>query len=159
MNSLLTKKSLVALIFVAMPMGLLSCKPDKEALIQKLISQIREGRFEELYDQSSGAVPTSVTRMQFVQRMGVLVSKLKTIDVSLSFQKAPELENNFVGSGDSELLIRAFQKLEKDGKGVEIAFYLEGEGTFFDLWVSPKPGTPAEYKVPGILCKECLNQE
>jgi hypothetical protein len=85
------------------------------------------------------------------------VSKLKTIDENLAFQRDVATEK-WTGHGDDEsysvfetsYLLAAVQKLEKDGKSVTICFDWTTDGKFFDLSVLPAQGTSEEYRVLGV---------
>jgi hypothetical protein len=159
MNYSLIKIPLFTLVVVLVSLTLVSCNLNKASLVKKLNSQIREEKFSELYDQSADIVSLNVTKEQFVNRMKILVRKLKSVDETLNFQDSPEWESNFSNSPDDQIIMRAFQTLGKDGKEVLIAYYWDSEGKFWDLWVNPINGTSQEYDVPGVICKECLNTE
>jgi len=127
-------------------------RPSKERLIEDLNAQLREGKFEEVYDEANDSIHSNVTRERFVQRMKIAVSKLKSIDENLAFQRDSATEKILrdVDAYDDSLVLMVFQTLEKDGKSVSVGYAWTNKGKFFDLWVSPNPGTAAEYEVLGV---------
>jgi hypothetical protein len=140
----------VALLVVTIIGYLIFTKPKKERLINELTAQLTAGKFEQLYEEAGNNVHLNVTKGKFVQRMRTAVTKLKAIDENLSFQTDTAMEAGFPGD---EILIRSFQKLEKDGKSVSVLFHWDPEGNFFDLSVLPDPGTSEEYGVLGVSAK------
>src|SRR5687768_16727321 len=75
----------VALV-VAVVGHLIFSKPSKERLIKNLNSQLREEKFEQLYEEADDSVHLNVTKERFVKRLKMAVTKLKTIDQNLNFQ-------------------------------------------------------------------------
>ena len=55
--------------------------------------------------------------------MKIAVAKLKAIDENLAFQVDVEGEMSMGRDGGESRMFTAFQKLEKDGKAVTVAFY------------------------------------
>ena len=146
---------LVALLVVAVVGHLIFSKPSKERLIKNLNSQLREEKFEQLYEEADDFVHLNVTKEKFVKRMKMAITKLKTIDENLAFQRdiATEKSIGTLNGNDESLLLTAFQKLEKDGKSVSVCFNWTGKGKFFDLWVMPTQETSQEYRVLGVSGK------
>jgi hypothetical protein len=140
----------VALLAVAVLGYLVFSKPSKERLIKNLNAQLRAEKFEQLYEEADDSVHLNVTKEKFVKRMKMTVTKLKSIDETLAFQRDLETEK-WTGHGDRESsLLAAFQKLEKDGKSVTVCFDWTSKGKFLDLWVLPTQGTSEEYRVLGV---------
>jgi hypothetical protein len=141
----------IVLLAIAVSTFWIASKPSKEKLIKKLNSQLREDKFEQLYEEASDNLHLNVTKEQFVQRMKKAVLKLKAIDKNLNLQRDIETEKMMKITGDDEsILITAFQKLEMDGKSVLVAFYWTPKGNFSDIQVFPNPGTSEEYRVYGV---------
>ena len=145
----------VALLAVAVIGYLIFSKPSKERLIKNLNSQLREEKFEQLYEEADDFVRLNVTKEKFVKRMKMAITKLKTIDENLAFQRdiATEKSMGTINGEDESLSLTAFQKLEKEGKSVLVSFTWTGKGKFFDLWVMPTQGTSEEYRVLGVSGK------
>lgn len=142
----------IALLVIVVSSYLIFSKPSKEKLIKNLNSQLREEKFEQLYEEAGDGLHLNVTKEKFVQRMEKAVTKLKAIDENLNFQRDIETEEMIKGinGDDDSFLITAIQKLEKDGKSVLVSFYWTGKGTFQDISVLPNPGTSEEYRVYGV---------
>jgi hypothetical protein len=135
------------LIFIV---SLIACNLQRQFLVSKLRSQLLAEKFSELYDQSADTVHLNASREEFVRRMKVAVTKLKSIDETLNFQRDIETEKMFSGFGDESITIRAYQKLEKDGKAVAVMLYWDGTGKFRDLSVIPSAKTSQGCWVPGV---------
>jgi hypothetical protein len=145
----------VALLAVAAIGYLNFGKPSRERLIKDLNSQLREGKFEQLYEEADDLVRLNVTKERFVKRMKMAVTRLKTIDENLAFQRDVATEDSLEtrnGDGESYSLF-AFQKLEKGGKSVSVCFSWTRSGKFLDLWAIPTNGTSEEYRVLGVSAK------
>jgi hypothetical protein len=140
----------VALLVVAVVGHLIFSKPSKERLIENLNLQLREEKFEQLYEEADDSVHLNVTKERFVKRMKSAVTKLKTIDQNLNFQTDTSVENGFLGD---DLLIRSLHELEKGDKSVLVLFHWDVDGKFFDMSVLPNPGTSEEFLVIGVSAK------
>jgi hypothetical protein len=140
----------VALLVVAVVGHLIFSKPSKERLIKNLNSQLREEKFEQLYEEADDSVRLNVTKERFVKRMKMTVTKLKTIDQDLNFQRDTSMENGFLGD---DLLIRSVQELEKGDKSVSMLVHWDVDGKFFDMSVLPNSGTSEEFRVIGVSAK------
>src|SRR5262245_53455307 len=106
------KKRLITLTVILFAIGLVACVPDKKTLTQNLESQIKEGKFSELYDQSSDYIQAKVTRVEFSKRMEKIAAQFRTIDEKLNFQRDQDTEDNFPGRRDDDPLgMCAFRKL------------------------------------------------
>jgi hypothetical protein len=140
----------VALLVVALVGHLIFSKPSKERLIKNLNSQLREEKFEQLYEEADDSVRLNVTKERFVKRMKMTVTKLKTIDQDLNFQRDTSMENGFLGD---DLLIRSVQELEKGDKSVSMLVHWDVDGKFFDMSVLPNSGTSEEFRVIGVSAK------
>src|SRR5262249_25951390 len=117
----------VALLVIAIVGHLIFTKPSKERLIKNLNSQLKEEKFEQLYEEADDSVHLNVTKERFVKRMKMAVTKLKTIDPNLNFQTDTSLENGFLGD---DLLIRSVHELEKGDKSVSVLFHWDVNGKF-----------------------------
>lgn len=73
--------------------GIENYQQNPDRLLARLIQQMKEERFEELYDESDGLVKKNVGKNEFVRRMRDAVGKLKEIDPHLNFQKNPFLDS------------------------------------------------------------------
>jgi hypothetical protein len=131
---------------------LIFSKPSKERLIENLNSQLREEKFEQLYEEADDLVHLNVTKEKFVRRMKIVVTKLKAIDENLAFQRDLETEKRVkaVTENDESVLLIAIENLEKDGKSVSVGLNWTSKGKFFDLWIQPTQGTSEEYNVYGV---------
>jgi hypothetical protein len=58
-----------ALLVVAIASHLIFSKPSKERLIKNLNSQLREEKFEQLYEEADDSVHLNVSKERFVKRM------------------------------------------------------------------------------------------
>jgi hypothetical protein len=141
---------LPTMLILTFTVSLVACNVQKQVLVRNLRSQLLAEKFGELYDQSNDSVHLNVSSAEFVRRMKVAVTKLKSIDESLNFQRDIETEKMFSGVGDESIMIRAYQKLEKDGKGVVVMLYWDNTGKFRDLSVVPLTGTSEGCGVPGV---------
>lgn len=140
----------VALLVVAVVGHLIFSKPSKERLIKNLNSELREEKFEQLYEEADDSVRLNVTKERFVKRMKMAVTKLKAIDENLNFQKDTAREMGFLGD---DPLIRSVQELENGDKSVSVLVHWDVDGKFFDMSVLPNPGTSEEFRVLGVSAK------
>lgn len=124
--------------------------PSKESLIKNVKSQLREEKFEQLYEEAADSVHFNVTKERFVKRMKMAVTKLKAIDENLNFQTDTATE---MGFPDSDLLIRSVQNLGQGEKSVSVLFHWDAKGKFYDMSVMPNPGTSEEFRVIGVSAK------
>lgn len=122
-------------------------RPTKQWLMDKLTSQLRAEKFEELYEEAIDRLRFNVTKGKFIQRMKIAVAKMRAIDENLNFQRDFERETGFPENG---LLIVSIQKLEKGERSASVLIHWDDEGNFFDLSVYPGPGTPEELSVYGV---------
>ncbi len=129
---------------------LISSKPDKNRLVLKVNSQIREEKFDEIYDEAWDNLHLNVTKEEFIRRMKVAVSKLRTIDADLNFQRDSEWEQMMNFNREERYAMSAYQKLEKDGKSVLVSFWWNGKGEFMDISVMATGETSKEYNVYGV---------
>jgi hypothetical protein len=149
----------IALLVLAVASYLIFSKPSKERLIKNLTAQLREEKFEQLYEEADDFVRLNVTKEKFVQRMKIAVAKLKAIDENLNFQRDMETEKSMkeimkgINEDAESSLITAYQKLEKDGKSVLVTFHWTTKGNFFDIDAIPTQGTSEEYRVHGVSYK------
>ncbi|HEX8709431.1 MAG TPA: hypothetical protein VF723_14395 [Pyrinomonadaceae bacterium] len=141
---------LIALLVLTVASYLIFSKPSTERLIKNLTVLLREEKFEQLYQEAEDSVRLNVTKEKFVQRMKIVVAKLKAIDEDLNFQRDDEAERMMKASRDDSIQISAFQRLGKDNKAVLVSFYWTNEGNFRDMWVLPEAGTSEEYQVYGV---------
>ena len=142
--------TLIALLIVAASSYWLARRPSKEVLIWRLNSQLREGQFEQLYDEAAERLRSNVTKGKFIQRMKTAVAKLKAIDPDLNFQRDREWERSINPSGDESFLISAYQRLRKGDEFLLVNFNWDTEGEFFELVVFPSAETLEEYRVHGV---------
>jgi hypothetical protein len=139
---------LPTMLILTFTVSLIACNVQKQVLVRNLRSQLLAEKFGELYDQSADSVHINASREEFVRRMKVAVTKLKSIDESLNFQRDIDTEKMF--SGNESIMIRTYQKLEKDGKGVVVMLYWDNLGKFCNLSVVPLTGTSEGCGVPGV---------
>jgi hypothetical protein len=144
---------LIALLMLAVAGCLIFSKPSKERLLKNLSAQLREEKFEQLYEDADDSVRLNVAKEKFVQRMKKAATKLKEIDGDLNFQRDDETEEMMKASRDDSTQISTFQMLKKDGKSVLVAFYWTNKGKFSDIWAIPTQGTSEEYGVLGVSGK------
>lgn len=137
----------VALLVVAVVGNLIFSKPSKERLIQNFNSQLREEKFEQLYEEADDSIRLNVTKERFVKRMRMAVAKLKAIDENLDFQKDTAREMGFLSE---DPLIRCVQELENGDKSVSMLVHWDVDGKFFEMTVLPNPGTSEEFRVIGV---------
>ena len=142
--------ALVVLLVVSASGCLLGGRPNKDRLVRELNSQLREERFVQLYEEAESGLSRNVTKGKFVQRMRTAVAKLKAIDPDLNFTRDWESEEAITKMRDESFVITAYQKLEKDGKSVQVGYYWDEEGQFANLYVIPDAGTSDEYNVYGV---------
>ena len=141
---------LLKILILTFTFSLISCGAQQYFLLISLRSQLQHERFGELYDQSADSVHVNVSREEFIQRLKVVVTKLKAIDEGLNFQRDIETEKMF---SDDSTRISAYQKLEKEGKSVVVIFTWDGTGKFRDLSVHPANGTSQGCTVYGVSYK------
>jgi hypothetical protein len=139
---------LIVLLVIGVSIWWVASVPRKQALADKLTSQLREEKFAELYDEADDMLRRNVTKDKFIQRMKVAVGKLKAIDENLDFKRDFEAEKGF---SDGPLLILVLQKLGTGNKSVLVMSHWNTNGEFFDLAVLPETGTSDEFSVPGVL--------
>lgn len=140
---------LLVLLLVA-GVYLLFSKPNKDRLVEKLNSQIREEKFGEIYDEAWDNLPLNVTKEQFISRMKAAVSKMKAIDADLNFQRDREFEHDMFFAGEGAETLTVYQRLRKDGRGALISFVWTSKGEFMDIQLQPTLETPREYFVSGV---------
>jgi hypothetical protein len=145
----LTKLSIamIPIILLTFATSLITSKPDKQKLVKELTSQLREERFEELYEGASSSLHLNVTKEKFIQRMKIAVTKMKAIDENLNFRRDLEMEEGFQAH---ELSILSIQELKKDGKSASVLIHWDTDGSFRDIRVFPTEGTAIEYAVYGV---------
>ena len=141
----------LALLASGLTIPLAGCKATKSELAAKLISQLRQERFAELYDESSDMLHSNVAKGEFIQRMKIAVTKLKAIDENLNFERDWNFEKGLIGSRDESLLVTSVHRLKKGDKDVVVVFYWEDDTEkFFDFGVLPYPGTSEGCAVHGV---------
>lgn len=145
----------ILLLAATVSIYLIPSRPSKERLIKNLNSQLREEKFEPLYEEASDLLHLNVTKETFIKRMKIAVAKLKAIDENLAFQRDIETENSIkaITENDESVLLVAYQKLEKEGKSASVCFSWTNEGKFSDLSVLPTQETSEEYQVYGVSAK------
>lgn len=159
MSEKLVYLSLGLIILVALYFPFRSYQSNTDRLFARFSEQLKEERFEEIYNESSDTMRVSVTKEEFVGRMKVAAAKLKEIDRDLSFRRDKEAEDfidrvRLNSEGEiSPTLLKTYQILEKENKSVLVMVYWDNTGffpKFNDLSVQLKDKTPEYYAVKGI---------
>jgi|GEM_PF-6885756 len=145
----------VFLLTATVSIYLIPVKPNKERLIKNLNSQLKEEKFEQLYEEACDLLRLNVTKEKFIKRMRIAAARLKAIDGNLAFQRDLETEKSirWITDDDESVLLTAYQTLERNGKSVTVSISWTSEGKFFDLCVLPTRGTSQEYQVYGVAGK------
>jgi len=138
---------LIVLLAIGVSIWWITRVPSKQALADKLNSQLREEKFAQLYDEADDMLRRNVTKEKFIQRMKVAESKLKAIDEKLDFKRDLEAEKGFP---DGRPVILVLQKLGTGNKSVLVMSHWNTKGQFFNLAVLPEPGTSEEFGVHGV---------
>ena len=143
-----------AILIAALYLGFTSYRNDTGRMLTKFNSQLKEEKFEELYDESSETVHLNVTKEEFVRRMKVAVRKLKNIDQDLNFQTGEHIEREiFLAEEDNTYSFRSVQKLEKDNISAVISIYWQNSGIFpkfSDFNVITQSEYSEKYGTPGV---------
>ena len=105
-----------------------------QAQILKLHEQIKSGQYEHIYNDSAEPLQRNISREKFVNRMNEAVKKMREIDETLTFQKS-ELRDVIPDQIKSEFLTPTFEKIEKNGKKIEVLaqWYRENKDSPFKL--------------------------
>jgi hypothetical protein len=141
---------LFALLGLTAMSFLVYATPSKSTLLDRLTARLREGKFEQLYDESTDLLHRNVTRERFVHRMRDAVARMRAIDPGLNFKRDESMEEMLAHFGDESVLKMAAEKLEGEGKSASVLIHWDGEGNFSDISVLPGPETPQEYRVIGV---------
>ncbi|HQU83107.1 MAG TPA: hypothetical protein PKY59_08290 [Pyrinomonadaceae bacterium] len=99
--------------------NILSKKQVTEQQIQKFHKQLKDNDWIQIYNQSSSSLKSRMTEQEFVNSIGSLVEKMKTVDATLNFQ---ESEIDFALAGlnvDHEYSVK-LEKLEENGSRIEL---------------------------------------
>ncbi len=153
-----------AAMLTSIYLGFKSYRNNTDRLLAEFNSKLKEGRFEQLYDESSNSVHLNVTKDEFVRRMRVAVSKLKKIDENLNFQTSKQIETEIFGheERDNSFSFRRVQRLNNANVSATILIYWHNEGIFpkFDDFHVGVPTTDwKEYGTPGVSYKTISNPE
>lgn len=124
---------------------------DEQRLLAIFNLQLKEEKYEEIYDNSANAAKRGATKEEFVKRMKDAVKKLKDIDSDLNIQYDSEW-THLIASDNQENgdFIQSFQSLDKDGKSVEIGVSWSVEQLrpkLYDFYVLPKNEDSKSYEV------------
>lgn len=132
-------------------------------MLTRFNSQLREEKFEDIYDEASDSVHLNVNKEEFVRRMKVAVGKLKSIDKELAFQTGREIEWEVFGHSeyDDSSQFRRVQKLEKENISVGMLVYWENSGLFpkFNDFAVVGGEYSQKYRTPGVSYKTISNPE
>lgn len=158
LSSLRNKPIILISIFLltaSLSTYLTPAKPSKERLMKNLNSQLKEEKFEQLYEEASDLLRLNVDKEKFITRMKIAAAKLKAIDGNLAFQRDIETEKRIraITEDDESVLLTVYQRLEKDNKSVLVSVSWTSKGKFLDLSVLPTQGTSEEYRVYGVAGK------
>lgn len=155
----------LGLIFIgALYIGLTNYRNDTDRLLTRFNAQLKEEKFEELYDESSDHLHLNVAREEFVRRMKVAVGKLKSIDPELAFQTGRELETEIFGRSEndgSDHLMR-LQRLKKNDVSVGMLVYWDKGGIFpkfTDFGVIATGEDAHKYQTPSVSYKTISDPE
>jgi hypothetical protein len=111
----------LCLIFLV---GFASCSANYKEIndksVEKLRSQIIEGKYEEIYAQSTSLVKSTISKAEFIERMEVAVKAMKEVDENLNWQKGGN-EDNFYN--DFPVTENSYRELVKDKKRIGIFIY------------------------------------
>jgi hypothetical protein len=125
-------------------------KPDKDVLLGRLNAQLREEKFEQLYEGADGGLRYEWAKETFVRRMKVVVAKLKEIDPDLNLQRDSEAERDHGLETDPPYSMMACQRLEKGDKSVLVLHSWNEKGEFHDLSVIPLSEASKKYRIHGF---------
>lgn len=128
------KISLFLLVF-----GLTGCsinyKEANKRAVNTFHSQIVEGKFEEIYEQSEANIKPYVSKEEFLGNMKLAVEKMKEFDESLIWQQdeaADERRIHEVYSYESV----SWRTMEKNGRKLRITIWWNNGFSFCDLTVN-----------------------
>ena len=132
MNKKVIYLILSAIVLATFYFGFMNYRNNIDRLLTRFNSQIKEGKFEQLYEESSDSFHLNVTKEEFVHRMKIAVGKLKNLDANLDFKTEKQIEWEYFGKDeyDDSTQFRRIQKLEKDNVSAVILVYWENEGVF-----------------------------
>lgn len=152
-------------IFIAaLCLGFIIYRNDTDRMLTRFNTQLKEEKFEEIYDESSASVHLNVTKEEFVRRMRIAAGKLKSIDRELAFQMEREIEKQYLGEIDNNGYgqFRRLQKLDKDGVSVVIGVFWDDKGIFpkfNDFFVVTGDRDARKYATPGVSYNKISNPE
>ena len=103
--------------------GLFTNEEISESQIKRLHSQIEQGEYKQIYDESSVELHARISEEEFSKLMKQAVEKMENVDKALFFQES-SLDQILPQVLDNKDWRRfKFEKLEKNGKKLEIILH------------------------------------
>lgn len=130
---------IVLIIFVFLFfIGCLSfAKKNPALLAEKLRWQLKNEKFEQIYDEASNDVHSNITKQEFIEKMKRLVSEMRTFDKELNWKNNYDLGySSQVDHFDKSNFYSAFRELGEESSDITILMYWsdeEGEPEFYGL--------------------------
>jgi hypothetical protein len=141
---------LLALIVISVLSFINFRGPSKAEMIDRVLSRVRGGQFERLYEEGGDMLHSNVPKEKFVRRMEVAVARMKAIDGRLNFQRDADAEQVLLGGTVDSQAISAAERLERGSNFATVLLHWDSKGKFLDLSVMPYGNTPQEYAVLGV---------
>ena len=98
----------------------------------KLLTQIKSERFENIYEESAEILKSGITKKLFVERLEKAVTKMKQVDENLEFEQS-ELNDVLSKAINSKFWTHSSQKIEKNDEKIEFLIQWDKENTSFKL--------------------------
>jgi|SRR5215831_10731161 len=134
------------------------CYQTTSELALRLKYQLRDGRFDELYDESSDFLHANVSRAEFIRRMKIVATKFKAVDPTLNMERDANLEKGLFGSRDEETVRAAIYRLRKDDQSLTIMIDWDQNGKLWDLSAFPSDGLAEGCRIPGVTYQQTSHE-
>ncbi len=158
--------AIVVLGFISF-LGYRNQQSDPDKLFANLIEQVQEGKFENIYANSSDFLQLNANKEKFTDRMIDALEKMKQADGDLNFKRDLEREasieyieresDKVIGRNTPNDRILVIQKLGTGDNEVTVLLFWEYRGLipkFNDLAVMPKHSERQDLYVKGIAYKK-----
>jgi len=136
------KHQILCLFLVGYLFSITACidyKLKNEQLIEKLNSQMKDGEYEQIYNESSSSAKNyKYSKEEFIERLKTIVDKIKETDESLTFIKPKGIYGDEAVYRDDNF---ANRYVENKGKKFGIIFWLDSDSgrlSLLDICIYPE---------------------
>ena len=140
---------------------------DPDKLFANLIEQMNEGKYEDIYENSSELLRLNVDKAEFSERMNNVYRKLKQTDGKLNFRRDKEEETSIfkIQRNSDEAVSRSSPNtqnfiIERLGNGddeITVMIFWDKNGLvpkFSDIAIFPNNDQRQDLRVVGLLYKK-----